>query len=138
MQDTSLPDLRVGFSDVVRSLLCLTGPDRGLDVVVHAMLGGGKFKPVVGPEDLRHHMWLFDQIPRYTADASAVSVLAYRHGFQVTLDALPDGSHQAVMSDPETGVSKSLTGRHSAGVALVSLIAALRSRMTLVTPVVAA
>lgn len=130
MQNSS-SDLRVGFSDVVRSLLCLTAPDRGLDVIVHAMLGGGSFRPIVSAGDMRSSMWLFDQIPHYTADVSAVCVLAYRHGFQITIDSLPENIYQATVCDPVSGATKTLAGRVSAGVALVALIASLRVRGSL-------
>lgn len=121
-------DIKIGFSDLVRQLLCLGGPDRKLDMLVHAMLGGSEFKPVIGKSDLRNQMWLADEIPAYTSDPLSVSVLAFKHGLQVTLDRDASGLSLVCVSDVELGVKKAVKTPTPTGAGLAAIIAVLRER----------
>lgn len=131
MSQSQTAEMKIGFSDVVRQLLCLDCPDRRLDMLVHAMLGGSGFKPVIGKTDLRNQMWLADEIPAYTSDPSSVSVLAFKHGLQVKLDRDASGLFLVIVSDVDLGIEKSVRTPAPTGAGLAAIIAVLRERALL-------
>lgn len=116
----------IDMADLVSLVLSLTAPDRDVDVIVDAMLGGKAAARAVDAARVRASFWLRDGMPKYTGGNEALAVLAHRRGY--VLDSRSEGGSWTVeAADLVTG--EKVAVRHALqGAAGIAGIAALAAR----------
>lgn len=122
------PTLDLG--DLVLSLVSLKAPSRSLDHVVEAMLGGDSVRPSIGTAAVTDARWLSAQTPAYTQGGSAVSVLARRRGYRLSVERWGSGT-MAEARNIRTGEAAkaiALTEGGAAAAAVASLAARENSK----------
>jgi hypothetical protein len=117
------PRPTIDLADLVSILLSLTAPDRDVDLLVEAMLGGKAPQKVIDEARVRAGFWLRDQVPAFTAGNEALSTLAHRRGLRVETHF--DGSQWHVETRSIATGAKIVVKHALQGVAGVAGVAAL-------------
>jgi len=102
-----MPGVRsIDLADLVTRLVHIREPDRELDNIVHAMLGGREPISTTDEAALRRSKWLEEETPRYTAGGSAILILAHHLGMTVRLVSENAGRAYRVEAISKEGVRK--------------------------------
>jgi hypothetical protein len=124
---TSVPEPLVSdwvdLADLTSLIASLTGPDRAVDLVVDAMLGGAKVLERLTKEDIRNLRWLADESPSYTAGGAPLRVLLQRRGYRSSTTQT-GGAFHTVLTNSSTGASKTASGQTEAVSTLLALLLA--------------
>lgn len=117
----------VDLADLASLITSLHGPDRAVDLVVDAMLGGVKVLERLTKEDIRNLRWLAEESPTYTSGGAPLRVLLQRRGYRAELAPAGVG-YQAVLTSAATGQSKSASGQSEASAILLALLLAVSTK----------
>lgn len=117
----------VDLADLTSLVASLTGPDRTVDLVLDAMLGGTIVLERLTREDIRNMRWLASESPAYTAGGGPLRVLLQRRGYRAA--TIQSGSaYQTTVTSSSTGSSKSASGHTEAVSTLLALLLSLSSK----------
>lgn len=111
----------VDLADLTSLIASLTGPDRSVDVVVDAMLGGPKVLGRLTKENIQNLRWLADESPSYTAGGAPLRVLLQRRGYRASTTQVGSAFH-TVLTCASTSVSKSASGQTEGVATLLALL----------------
>jgi hypothetical protein len=130
-ESTSAPEAPVSdwvdLADLTSLIASMGGPDRAVDLVVDAMLGGVKVLERLTKEDIRNLRWLADESPAYTDGGAPLRVLLQRRGYRSSTTQI-GGSFHTVLTSSSTGASKAASGHTEAVSTLLALLLAESTR----------